>query len=156
MMFPQSCSKLQATLSASIGCAMLLGNVIGITPNAVAAEETSTTTSSLEDGNYLFGEAAQSNEVGKGYVVFSKKGQRVVGALYYPRSEFSCFVGNVNGERLDVTAFGPYDQQSAYVEVPLTAMYQIQSIGASETGSLTDCHQEIAELESQQPTALQN
>ncbi len=155
MMFPRSSSKLQAILTTSIGCAMVLGSVIGLTPNASAVEENSPSISTMEDGTYLFGESSQTNEVGKGYVVFSKQGQRVVGALYYPQSEFSCFVGNISGKRLDVTAFGPYDQQSAYVEVPLTAMHKFQTIGTSENKSLTDCHQEIAEIENRQPTALQ-
>ena len=156
MKFPPFRFQFPAALATGIGYALLLGNVIGLTPMAVAAGEPSPVPSSLEDGTYLFGESARSNEVGKGYVVFSKHGQRVVGVLYYPRSEFSCFVGQIAGERLDLTAYGPYDRQSAYVEVPLATLHQIQDIGTSESSSLADCHQEIAEIENQQPTALQN
>ncbi|MBD2361909.1 hypothetical protein H6G36_12065 [Anabaena minutissima FACHB-250] len=49
-----------------------------------------------KDGIYLYGQSAQPNQIGQGYVVFQKRQGRLVGALYMPRSEFSCFQGTLN------------------------------------------------------------
>jgi len=62
-----------------------------------------------EDGVYLYGQSAQPNQVGQGYIVFQKRQNQVIGALYMPNSEFSCFQGNIesSGElAMTVTAPG--------------------------------------------------
>jgi hypothetical protein len=48
------------------------------------------------DGVYLYGQSPQPNQIGQGYVVFQKRQGRIVGALYMPRSEFSCFQGTLD------------------------------------------------------------
>ncbi|WP_427158261.1 hypothetical protein ACQFX9_21170 [Aliinostoc sp. HNIBRCY26] len=50
----------------------------------------------VEDGIYLYGQSPQPNQIGQGYVVFQKRQGKLVGALYMPRSEFSCFQGTMN------------------------------------------------------------
>lgn len=49
-----------------------------------------------KDGIYLYGQSPKANQIGQGYVVFQKRQGRLVGALYMPRSEFSCFQGTLN------------------------------------------------------------
>lgn len=49
-----------------------------------------------KDGIYLYGQTPQPNQLGQGYVVFHKQQGKVVGALYMPSSEFSCFRGTLN------------------------------------------------------------
>jgi len=49
-----------------------------------------------KDGVYLYGQSPQPNQIGQGYVVFQKQQGKLVGALYMPRSEFSCFQGTLN------------------------------------------------------------
>ncbi|AFZ23165.1 hypothetical protein Cylst_0839 [Cylindrospermum stagnale PCC 7417] len=48
-----------------------------------------------KDGIYLYGQSTQPNQPGEGYIVFQKQQSRVMGALYTPNSEFSCFQGTV-------------------------------------------------------------
>lgn len=62
-----------------------------------------------QDGVYLYGQSPQPNQVGQGYIVFQKRQNQVMGALYMPSSEFSCFQGNIesSGElAMTVTAPG--------------------------------------------------
>ncbi|BAZ09270.1 hypothetical protein NIES4071_10770 [Calothrix sp. NIES-4071] len=49
-----------------------------------------------QDGVYLYGQSPQPKQIGQGYIIFEKNQGRVVGALYMPDSEFSCFNGNVD------------------------------------------------------------
>lgn len=49
-----------------------------------------------QDGVYLYGQSPKSGQLGQGYVVFEKREGRVIGALYMPDSEFSCFNGTVD------------------------------------------------------------
>lgn len=49
-----------------------------------------------QDGVYLYGQSPQPNQIGQGYIVFEKRQGNVKGAMYMPRSEFSCFNGTVD------------------------------------------------------------
>jgi hypothetical protein len=49
-----------------------------------------------KDGIYLYGQSPSPNQIGQGYIVFNKQQGRVTGALYMPRSEFSCFQGTID------------------------------------------------------------
>jgi hypothetical protein len=49
-----------------------------------------------KDGVYLYGQSPQPGQLGQGYIVFQKSQGRVVGALYMPDSEYSCFNGTVD------------------------------------------------------------
>ena len=60
-----------------------------------------------EDGVYLYGQSSQPGQLGKGYIIFERKRGRVTGALYMPRSEFSCFRGTLRGNgKLAMTVNG--------------------------------------------------
>ncbi|BAY36494.1 hypothetical protein NIES2111_08210 [Nostoc sp. NIES-2111] len=48
------------------------------------------------DGLYLYGQSPKPNQVGQGYVLFQKQQGKLVGALYMPNSEFSCFQGTID------------------------------------------------------------
>ncbi|OKH37166.1 hypothetical protein NIES2119_15230 [[Phormidium ambiguum] IAM M-71] len=72
--------------------------------------QTRTTTAAptnLNNGVYLYGQSAKPEEIGKEYVVFEARNGRVIGAVYMPRSEFNCFYGNVQSQRLNVTMADP-------------------------------------------------
>ncbi|ALF54924.1 hypothetical protein ACX27_22225 [Nostoc piscinale CENA21] len=66
------------------------------------------------DGVYLYGQTPTPNQIGQGYIVFQKRQGKVVGALYMPSSEFSCFQGTIDksGE-LAMTVNGSPDEVSA-------------------------------------------
>ncbi|MBC1213881.1 hypothetical protein GNE08_06555 [Trichormus variabilis ARAD] len=49
-----------------------------------------------KDGIYLYGQSPQPDQIGQGYVLFKKQQGRLVGALYMPNSEFSCFQGKLD------------------------------------------------------------
>jgi len=49
-----------------------------------------------KDGIYLYGQSPRPNQLGQGYVLFQKQQNKVIGALYMPNSEFSCFQGTLD------------------------------------------------------------
>ncbi|MBE9004774.1 hypothetical protein IQ259_06950 [Fortiea sp. LEGE XX443] len=49
-----------------------------------------------KDGVYLYGQSSIANQIGQGYIVFQKRQGKVTGAMYMPRSEFSCFQGTID------------------------------------------------------------
>ncbi|MBE9108785.1 hypothetical protein IQ273_05060 [Nodosilinea sp. LEGE 07298] len=79
-----------------------------------------------EAGRYLFGQVSQPDQIGQGYVVLERTGDRVYGALYYPSSSFDCFYGQVEGSDLAMTIVNSYDQEAypyslALVDGPVVA-----------------------------------
>lgn len=95
------------------------------------------------DGIHLYGEVSKPNQSGKGYVIFSKVGSQVVGAIYYPQSEYSCFVGQQADTRLNVNSVES-GRASEGFEVRLKPMYAIDTIGSAEASALAVCRQEAA------------
>ena len=59
----------------------------------------------------MYGESERPDVVGKEYIIFEMVGKKTVGAFYLPQSEFSCFYGQFNGSKLDVTLIDGYDQK---------------------------------------------
>jgi len=64
-------------------------------------------TQTMANGVYLYGQSAKPEEIGKEYVVFEARGGRVIGAVYMPSSEFNCFHGTAQAQKLDVTMVDP-------------------------------------------------
>jgi len=83
-----------------------------------------------KDGVYLYGQSPTANQIGQGYIVFQKQQGRVSGALYMPRSEFSCFQGTIDksGE-LAMTVTG---SQSEVGRADLATASTIPSISDDE------------------------
>jgi hypothetical protein len=94
------------------------------------------------DEIYLYGEVSKPDQPGKGYFIFSKTGSQVVGAIYYPHSEYSCFMGRQDNARLDVKLVESGEHASPVFEVPLNPMYAIAKIGSAEAKALSACRQE--------------
>lgn len=65
-------------------------------------------------GTYLYGQAPIAGQLGQEYMVFEVLQGRVVGALYMPSSEFSCFQGTLNNNQMNVTVANSYDN-SAFI-----------------------------------------
>jgi hypothetical protein len=72
-----------------------------------------------QDGVYLYGQSPQPGQLGQGYVVFEKKQGRVVGALYMPDSEYSCFNGTVDERGELAMTVNPYEGESGQTQVAL-------------------------------------
>lgn len=113
-----------------------------------------------QNGLYLYGQVPQPGQLGQGYIVFDKQQGKVVGALYIPGSEYSCFNGTLypSGE-LAMTVKGyagdsspmqvatnntlpklSEDEPISYGHsVTLQDYYQLHSIGAKDRQILQMC-----------------
>jgi hypothetical protein len=136
-----------------VNCFLALGLGLGLSPllipGAIASEKPTDTTH--QDGIYLYGEASSTNQAGAGYVIFTQSGQKIVGALYSPQSEYSCFTGKRAQTQLSVNVFEPGAQSGNSVEdsfdMSIPNLHAIANIGASERQLLATCQQEALALE---------
>ena len=64
----------------------------------------------ISNGVHLYGRSPEPNQIGQEYLVFEVDGNRVIGAAYLPRSEFSCFSGTVNSQQMSLSMVDPYNQ----------------------------------------------
>lgn len=76
----------------------------------VLISQTLSSNTSIRDGTYLYGQSSKPNQIGKEYIVFKARQSEVVGALYLPQSEYSCFYGQIDSEQMNLTVVNPYDQ----------------------------------------------
>lgn len=77
---------------------------------AMTIAQTPTLGSLIPDGTYLYGQSPVAEQVGQEYLVFEARQGKVIGAVYLPNSEFSCFYGTLDSKQLDLTVVNPYDQ----------------------------------------------
>ncbi len=115
-----------------------------------------------KDGIYLYGQSPKPNQLGQGYVLFQKQQDKVIGALYMPNSEFSCFQGTLDrsGELALTVNSSPDEDGSTQVatsngiprineDEPITYAYsvalqdyhQLKSISVSDRRMLQMCNQ---------------
>jgi hypothetical protein len=117
----------------------------------VAGAETLTVQPGLEqNGIHFYGEAKAANQLGKGYFIFQQSGSKIVGAVYYPQSEYTCFTGNRTATNVHLQPFELGSQPQAeqeMLQVSLPTLYKIDQIGAAERQSLATCQQEAASLQ---------
>ncbi len=106
-------------------------------PQSIASESAVAQTAAAlpEAGRYLFGQVPQPDQIGQGYVVLERTGDRVYGALYYPSSSFDCFYGQVEGTDLAMTIINSYDQQAYPYSLALADGPAVATSGA--VGDLT-------------------
>jgi hypothetical protein len=65
---------------------------------------------SIPDGTYLYGQSSEPEQIGKEYIVFEARQGKVIGAMYLPSSEYSCFHGTLDSKQMNLTVVNPYDQ----------------------------------------------
>ncbi len=133
-----------------LGLASLMGLNLPIDVATAGAETLMVKLSPEQDGVYLYGEASIANQLGKGYFIFRQSGQKIVGAMYYPQSEFTCFTGHRIATNVHLQPFElgnqPLSGQDA-LEVSLPTLYKIAQIGGSERQALATCQQEATALQ---------
>lgn len=83
--------------------------------------------SALPNGTYLYGQSPKPDQLGQEYIVFEVKDGQLVGALYMPRSEFSCFRGSIEGNELAMTVDHPYDDTQHPYAIALEATSPLAS-----------------------------
>jgi len=69
-----------------------------------------TSNRSIPDGTYLYGQASEPQQVGKEYLVFEARQGKVVGAVYMPGSEYSCFKGTLASNQMSLKVANSYNQ----------------------------------------------
>lgn len=94
----------------SVALGQQLRGVVDVTDIEATLSTASTRESSLADGTYLYGQSPEPNQIGKEYIVFQAHDGKLVGALYLPQSEFSCFQGSIKSKQMDLRVVNPYDQ----------------------------------------------
>ena len=115
----------------------------------------------LADGNYLFGQSPDRDELGMTYAVLSVKNNQTVGAFYQPRSSFDCFSGEMSPNELSVNIVNSYDQTVYPYEVAvsldnavvagnatgaytLDGFYRINELSAQDREILATCQADLA------------
>ncbi|PLZ86540.1 hypothetical protein [Fischerella thermalis] len=78
-----------------------LGNKLALQQSAPKASLKTTEVASKsklpkQNGIYLYGQSPKPGQLGKGYIIFEKRQNKIIGALYMPSSEYSCFNGTLN------------------------------------------------------------
>jgi hypothetical protein len=99
------------------------------TKNEIAISQLPKQSSSIPDGTYLYGQSAQAQEVGKEYIVFEARQGKVVGAMYVPSSEYSCFYGTLDSKQLNLTVANPYDQSAFSHSIARIQTSQVAAAG---------------------------
>lgn len=124
---------------AVVACAVVLGVSLNAQANSsdpVALEGSPAIVETLAQaarsfpapGQYLFGQSAEPDQIGHGYIAVESNGQDLYGALYFPGSSFDCFYGQVQGNALAMTIIDSYSEE-AY---PYSIALEPQSAIATE------------------------
>jgi hypothetical protein len=129
----------------------LMGTFVGIVGgciwNRAFAVEVPLSAVNTPDTVQIYGEDAKANQLGKGYVVFQQRGTKVVGALYYPQSEYSCFIGSRTSTQLNITAFDTALSPSEAIAIPLNTLHSVGQVGEAERVTLSACLKEAAPVQ---------
>lgn len=132
--------RLPALLALGLGFSLQTMPSLGVQP---AEQETS----------YLYGQSQTPNQLQQGYVVFEQYGNTVVGASYYPRSEFRCFVGNLNPQSEAVTGvmLASMQRSQAPININLSPLYQLDRLSPNDRRMLATCKQNAVNRQDQLP-----
>lgn len=85
----------------------------------------------MPDGIYLYGKTSQPGQIGKEYLVFEANKGKVIGALYMPSSEYSCFSGTLDSKQLNLTVANSYDQTAVSHTIARAQPARIAAVGGS-------------------------
>lgn len=88
-------------------------------------------------GTYLYGQSPQPDQIGSEYVVFEVTQEKIIGVLYMPHSEFSCFQGKISGNELEMVVDHPYEDTTHPYDIALEASSPIASGNGELEASMT-------------------
>ncbi len=91
----ESIQKSPVNISRQISTDKLTENIIALSTNTRELGKKGQVQFPEQDGTYLYGQSSTPNELGQGYILFQKQQGKIIGALYVPQSEFSCFQGTL-------------------------------------------------------------
>lgn len=118
-------------------------------PSAQAAPhqtEVSQATSRLQDGVYLYGQAADADQIGSAYLVFESRNERFVGAFYMPHSSFDCVYGSLEAEQLAMTVVDSYGEGTFPYAIALQDTTTLAGVGGSDSELQLEGMHQIDEL----------
>jgi hypothetical protein len=81
----------------------------------------------LADGIYLYGQSSKPEQIGSEYLIFQVREGKMAGAIFLPRSEFSCFTGRVTPQQLDLSIVDPYDREAYRHSIALKPLDPVAS-----------------------------
>lgn len=154
-------------LLLTVGCATQ-ASTLAVTPkqpaqafsaNEIAIAQVPASHNTIADGTYLYGQSSEPQQLGKEYIVFEARQGKVIGAMYLPSSEYSCFYGTLDAKQLNLTVANPYDQTAFSHTIARAQTSQVAAVGEHlniQTGydSLTYPH--AVALEGYQPVSKIN
>ena len=143
MILPASIKGKWKLLATAFICPLTLIGV-GIQQQPLQAQQnpSKTNVAALPDGIYLYGDSPQPNQVLQNYIVFQRQNDRVVGAIYAPRSDFACFTGKIQGNTLYGKAISVGGKiQTVEVNTQLTNLHSIRTISSNDRRILSTCQQ---------------
>ena len=91
----ESIQKSPVNISRQISTDKLTENIIALSTNTRELAKKGQVQFPEQDGTYLYGQSSTPNQLGQGYILFQKQQSKIIGALYVPHSEFSCFQGTL-------------------------------------------------------------
>jgi len=91
----------------------------------------------LPDGTYLYGQSQQPDQIGQEYIVFELQDGKLIGALYMPRSEFSCFQGTMTASNLEMVVDHPYEDTQYPYAIALDTTAPIASRNEQTSAAVT-------------------
>lgn len=97
--------------------------------NEIAIAQVPASNNSIADGTYLYGQSSEPQQLGKEYIVFEARQGKVIGAMYLPGSEYSCFYGTLDSEQLNLTVANPYDQTAISHRIARATPSQVAAAG---------------------------
>ena len=127
-----------AALGLALPTASLAQQALGSSASANSASPSSalaSTSASLADGTYLFGQSPSPDVIGSAYAVLSVQGNRTVGAFYMPHSSYDCFSGEVTPTHLAVNVVDSYSRAVYPFDVALTVTESL--VAGEATGAYT-------------------
>ena len=89
--------------------------------------------SEVSDGIYLYGQSQTPFEIGHEYLVFEVNGDEIIGASYFPYSEFVCFAGKLEENHVSILRVSP--SQSELTSQPDNI--ELQPVRVAGTDDLT-------------------
>jgi hypothetical protein len=119
-------------------------------PKAFASEITAN-----DHGISIYTESPNTQAANQGYIIFEKRGETLVGAFYYPQSEFSCFTGHQKNQSLEILALPGYQEPMSSFSISLNELTSVSEIGETEKQTLAACRQDVTAFLNQNQTALE-
>jgi hypothetical protein len=158
--------QLNSLASKNLSSQSVIINIPKTIPtNTTQLQGTSPVNFPEKDGIYLYGQSSAPNQLGQGYIVFQKHQGKVIGALYMPSSEFSCFQGTLakSGELAITVTSSPGEAGLTQVStasrilrltdenaityahsIALQDYHQLNSVSANEQQILQACSQDLS------------